>query len=232
MEKNNKNDESAVNILLNISSDLFIDQINFNTDNCEIDTNEKILSCKLNENWNDQDVNVKSIFSWTSEEEAIIIREYRKNPKKYAEKAKEYLFGRSKGAIIKRWNNVLKKNHPNLIIKNNVSWTPDEDEIIIREYKKNPTNFVKNASQSLLGRTDSAVGSRWKNVLRKKHYPNLITKTNVNWTPDEDDVIIREYKKNPSKYSKKAAEYLKERSEPAIILRLNKILKKEHNAKH
>ena len=176
MEENNKNDESAVNILLNISSDLFIDQINFNTDNCEIDTNEKILSCKLNENWNDQDVNVKSIFSWTSEEEAIIIREYRKNPKKYAEKAKEYLFGRSKGAIIKRWNNVLKKNHPNLIIKNNVSWTPDEDEIIIREYKKNPTNFVKNASQYLLGRTDSAVGSRWKNVLRKKHYPNLITK--------------------------------------------------------
>ena len=33
MEKNNKNDESAVNILLNISSDLFIDQINFKTDN-------------------------------------------------------------------------------------------------------------------------------------------------------------------------------------------------------
>ena len=179
MEENNKNDESAVNILLNISSDLFIDQINFNTDNCEIDTNEKILSCKLNENWDDQDVNVKSIFSWTSEEEAIIIREYRKNPKKYAENAKEYLFGRSKGAIIKRWNNVLKKNHPNLIIKNNVSWTPDEDEIIIREYKKNPTNFVKNASQYLLERTDSAVGSRWKNILRKKHFPNLTNRTNV-----------------------------------------------------
>lgn len=227
----NKNEKNAADMLLSLSSDLFDNQLNQTIDHCH-----DLSSNGLKRNWEEDSFipfinsTTKSSVGWTTEEEAIIIREYEKDPIKYAQKAKEYLLGRSKGAIIKRWNMVLKRKHPSIFLRTNSSWTPDEDEVIIREHKKNPNRFIKNATEYISGRSKGAIGSRWKNVLRKKLFPNLITRTNANWTPDEDEIIIREYEKNPNRYSKIAAKHLTGRSSPAIIIRLNKILKSEVEA--
>jgi 23S rRNA maturation mini-RNase III len=107
-------------------------------------------------------------------------------------------------------------------------WTKDEDKVIIHVYKKNPKKYFNEATEYLSGRSKSAIIKRWNNYLKKKNFPNLITRSIVKWTQDEDEIIIREYEKNPNYYSKNAAKHLTERSEAAIILRLNKVLKNKH----
>ena len=49
--------------------------------------------------------------TWTFEEEAIIVREYKNNPGNYLGAAMNHLPGRSRDAIKSRWNLHLKKHH-------------------------------------------------------------------------------------------------------------------------
>ena len=51
--------------------------------------------------------NKKTFKKWTPEEDAILIREYEKNPNRYLDEAMKYLPGRSRDAIHQRWTKHL-----------------------------------------------------------------------------------------------------------------------------
>ena len=54
--------------------------------------------------------------TWTLEEDAIIVREYKNNPGNYSGAAMNHLPGRSRHAITDRWYTHLKKHYPSATI--------------------------------------------------------------------------------------------------------------------
>ena len=112
--------------------------------------------------------------TWTLEEDAIVIREYKNNPGKYTRAAMNHLPDRSRHAISSRWNLYLRKHHSSdttIPINAYKKWTPEEDAIIVREYKNNPGNYLGAAMNHLPGRSRGAISLRWYLHL-KKHYPS------------------------------------------------------------
>lgn len=173
---------------------------------------------------------------WTPEEDAIILREYEKNPDDYTAAVVKELPDRTNVAVWGRWSSYLYQKHSDTTSLSYKKWTPEEDAIIISEYQKKPRNYTKEAEKRLPGRNRRAIKLRWFGHLkfRNSNVVNGATER-VKWTKEEDDIVVREYEKDPKNYSITAIEILPGRSRVAIQRRWQTHLSKDHRsltAKH
>lgn len=121
--------------------------------------------------------------TWTDEEDYLLRRLIRRTPYKHWGAIAAQMPGRTAKQCRERWCYSLDP----AINKN--PWTDEEDKILIREQRKLGNRWAFIASM-LPGRTENAVKTRYKSILRAKQRE---------WTEQEDSIIITMHQKLGSK---------------------------------
>ena len=168
--------------------------------------------------------------AWLPEEDAIILKVREIDTRGYSTRAAEQLKGRAPNSIRNRWNKVLKKKHdPNGPVRNWVQWTAAEDTIILKEREINTNCFATRAAEQLEGRSVDSVYCRWNRFLKNKHDPNAPVRHCVQWTAEEEAIILHEREVDVNGYADRAAKRLDGRDVRSICYRWNNYLKKKHD---
>jgi hypothetical protein len=134
--------------------------------------NDEILPM---ENDSDQQISKTPRYSWTPEEDNIVIHCYNENPNNYVDEAQKKLPHRTARAIKDRFYKYLKKCVDDVKISKtpSCSWTPEEDNTLIHCYNKNPNNYVDEAQKKLPHRNAQAIRDRFNKYLTKCDDVNL-----------------------------------------------------------
>ena len=189
---------------------------------------------------------------WTAEEDATIMREHENNKGKgYAAEAAKFLEGRSVSAIRGRWNVTLKNAGPGGVIppNNNMVSSVPPSLAAIHTHANIPALEPPTISTTIIVTSndppsnnndddDEADQIEAETVNTMTALPTVTTisgigeipaaynskRVIVDWTPDEDAIIVRE-RKNGRGYAQAAAKQLPNRSVNAIRVRWNHHLK-------
>lgn len=188
---------------------------------------------------------------WTVEEDATIIREHETNKGKgYAAEAAKYLPGRSVSAIRGRWNVTLKNagpggvnpphnNHMASSVPSSIAAMHTHANIPALEPPTINTTIIVTSNNPPNDDDDEADQIETENghimpavttISGSGELPPAYNQKRVimDWTPDEDAIIVRE-RKNGRGYAHAAAKHLQNRSVNAIRVRWNHHLKDLHS---
>ena len=126
-----------------------------------------------------------------------------------------FISGHTPQQIMNRWNKVI---NPSLV---KGSWSKQEDQILTNWVKENGEIHWTKAASLLKGRTGKQCRERWMNCLK----PEI---RKAEWTPEEDELIIRLQKQIGNKWAK-ISEKLPGRTDNSVKNRWNSVLKKRLN---
>mmetsp|Transcript_23229 Transcript_23229/g.40994 ORF Transcript_23229/g.40994 Transcript_23229/m.40994 type:complete len:828 (+) Transcript_23229:960-3443(+) len=146
--------------------------------------------------------------TWTSEEDARLRRLIENVEKRNWGEVASLIPGRSAKQCRERWCYNL---DPTI---NKTPWKPEEDSILMKSQLDLGNKWAKIASM-LPGRTENAVKTRFKSIMRAKKRE---------WMPDEDETIMRLHQQLGSRWDA-IAEKLPNRSKNAIKTRYRALSK-------
>lgn len=140
--------------------------------------------------------------TWTSEEDALLIKLVYELKKRNWGDVAALIEGRTAKQCRERWCYNLDPS-----INKNV-WTPEEDQILIKSQSELGNRWAHIASL-LPGRTENAVKTRFKSIMRAKKRE---------WLPEEDAMILKMHQEKGSRWEE-IAEHLPSRTKNAVKTR-------------
>ena len=179
---------------------------------------------------------ISSNESWTHEEDMIIIRERKNRLRGWAPEALKHLKGRSLQAVHSRWKRTLRFRGPDgekLTEDSPIKighWTEEEDNILAREFEKDPKRWLVGVMKHIKNRTRDAIRGRWRDIVIYKNIGAAQVTSVAPWTDAEDITILREYHRNPKNYLSRCVLALPDRTVRAIRARWNTSLKSRYEA--
>lgn len=179
---------------------------------------------------------ISSNESWTHEEDMIIIRERKNRLRGWAPEALKHLKGRSLQAVHSRWKRTLRFRGPDgekLTEDSPIKighWTEEEDNILAREFEKDPKRWLVGVMKQIKNRTRDAIRGRWRDIVIYKNIGAAQVTSVAPWTDAEDITILREYHRNPKNYLSRCVLALPDRTVRAIRARWNTSLKSRYEA--
>ena len=166
----------------------------------------------------------------------IIIRERRNRLRGWAPEALKYLKGRSLQAVHSRWKRTLRfrgpdgeKMTPDSPMKVG-HWTEEEDNILAREFEKDPKRWLVGVMKQTKNRTRDAIRGRWRDIVIYKNIGAAQITSVAPWSDAEDITILREYHRDPKTYLSRCVLALPDRTVRAIRARWNAALKHRYEA--
>mmetsp|Transcript_9537 Transcript_9537/g.12457 ORF Transcript_9537/g.12457 Transcript_9537/m.12457 type:complete len:680 (-) Transcript_9537:1738-3777(-) len=144
--------------------------------------------------------------TWTQEEDEKLIQYVSSTPKKNWGEIAALIAGRSAKQCRERWCYNL---DPSI---NKEAWKPDEDRILVEAQSQLGNRWAHIASL-LPGRTENAVKTRFKSIMRAKKRE---------WLPEEDDLILKMHEEVGSRWDT-IAEKLPNRTKNAVKTRFRQL---------
>lgn len=149
---------------------------------------------------------------WSKEEDELFQKLMKSVPRPEWGELVPFFPGKSAVQIEERWEKVI---NPDLI---KGSWTPEEDETIIKFVNQYGVKNWTKLAELLPGRIGKQCRERWRNHLN----PEVNTSP---FTPEEDELLIELHAKMGNQWVK-ISEIMKGRSDNAVKNRWNSTLKK------
>eukprot|EP00511_Aplanochytrium_stocchinoi_P011540 CAMPEP_0204874072 /NCGR_PEP_ID=MMETSP1348-20121228/42385_1 /ASSEMBLY_ACC=CAM_ASM_000700 /TAXON_ID=215587 /ORGANISM="Aplanochytrium stocchinoi, Strain GSBS06" /LENGTH=665 /DNA_ID=CAMNT_0052029723 /DNA_START=171 /DNA_END=2168 /DNA_ORIENTATION=+ len=151
--------------------------------------------------------------TWTKEEDEKLIEYVTSVPKKNWGEIASLIAGRSAKQCRERWCYNLDPS----INKN--AWTPEEDRVLVQAQSELGNRWAHIASL-LPGRTENAVKTRFKSIMRAKKRE---------WLPEEDSLILKMHQEVGSRWDA-IAEKLPSRTKNAVKTRFRQLGKGCHDS--
>lgn len=146
--------------------------------------------------------------TWSEEEDLLLLRLMQAMPHRNWGEVAALIHGRSAKQCRERWCYNLDPS-----IKKDV-WTDDEDHVLLDNQRRLGNRWAFIASM-LPGRTENAVKTRFKSIMRAKRRE---------WTQEEDDTILKMHRIFGSKWDR-IATHLPNRTKNAVRTRYRQLVK-------